>query len=293
MMKHKTTPVSLFFASAIWLLASTAQVSAQDLPQRLSHARNSSSQRYEINQTFDGQAYRKDNNVWVYTKEFADIFGMPGQYIGDVRGVAAAAFRVEDTSFQECGFFGKADACRRVEACLLDLYFDESKEPLPWVTDSKSQWKPSYSSMIWLRPPNVEKERPHGTLAIDPPKGVIRNELTHSAIIPFADPKSKVEAIFTTNANSDRGGPDEVSGALPIRGYMRSFYRDLSVVNVQFSCTPSSRQDININLDAKRDGVFESPLARFNRVYLPKLFVQRINELQRTQNAKNAIPNLK
>lgn len=288
-MKLKTGLVTLHLAAMILFAVCAGQVFAQDSSQRLSTARNSSSQRYEINQTFDGQVYWKDNNVWVYTKDFADLFGMPGQSVEDVQGIAAAAFRIEDTSFQECGFFGRADACRRVEMCLIDLYFDESKTPLPWATEIKSQWKPSYSSMVWLRPPNVKKERPHGTLAVDPPPGVIRNELTHSALIPFADPVSKIEAIFTTNANTDQGGVEAVSGALAIRGYMRNFYRDLSVINLQFGCGTTSRKDVNIWLDAKRDGIFETPVARFNRVYLPTKFVQRINERLRAQSGKNPI----
>lgn len=106
--------------------------------QRLSTPRNSASQRYEVNQTFDGQAFYKDNNVWVYNKEFAELFGMPAKYIEDVQGVVAAAFRIEDTSYQQCGFGGRIDACRKVEECLLDLYFDESKTPLPWATEIKS-----------------------------------------------------------------------------------------------------------------------------------------------------------
>jgi hypothetical protein len=288
-MKLKTGLVVLHMASMILFLVCARQVSAQDSSQRLSTVHNSASQRYEINQTFDGQVYRKDNNVWIYTKEFADLFGMPKQYIGDVRGIAAAAFRIEDTSFQECGFFGKADACRRVEECLIDLYFDESKTPLPWATAIKSQWKPSYSSMVWLRPLDIRRERPHGTLAVDPPSGVIRNEVMHSAFIPFADPVSKVEAIFTTNAYTDRGGMEAVSGALPLRGYMRDFYRNFSVVNLRFGCGTTSREDINIRLDAKRDGIFEIPVARFNQVYLPTIFVQKINERMRVQSGTTPI----
>ena len=68
--------------------------------QRISKERNSASQRYEINQTFDRSAFYKDNNIWVYNKEFADLFGMPAKYIEGVQGIAAAAFRIEDTSYQ-------------------------------------------------------------------------------------------------------------------------------------------------------------------------------------------------
>lgn len=288
-MKLKAALMVLYIASMTLLLLFTRQVSAQDSAQSMAVVSSTPSRRYENNQTFVGRVYRKDNNVWIYTKEFADLFGMPGQYIGDVQGIAAAAFRIEDTSIQECGFLGRADACRRVEECLLDLYFDESKTPLPWATEIKTQWRPSYSSMIWLRSLN-KKERPHGNLAVDPTPGVIRNESTHSSFIPFADPVSKLEAIFTTNANTDRGGVDAVSHALSIEGYMRNFYRNLSVVNIRFGCGAPSREDINIRLDAIRHGIHDIPVARFNRIYLPKIFAKKISERTRVQKEKNPLP---
>lgn len=276
----------IFFST---LLICSMQVVAQDATQRLSSVRNQSSQRYEINQTFGGQAFLKDNNIWVYTKEFAELFGMPQQYIDGVKGIAAAAFRIEDSSYQECGFGGNANACRKVEQCLLDLYIDESKDPLPWATDIKSQWLPWYSSMIWLRPRDPQ-ERPHGVLAMDPPPGVIRNKLLHSAFIPFADPDSKVQAIFTSNQGNPYATEEKgASGSLPLIGYMRDFYRNLSVVNLQFGCMTTSRKDITIWLDAKQNGPLETPLARFNRIYLPPTFVQRMNERMKAQSDRNAV----
>ena len=265
----------------------TAQVPAAQ--QRLGQPRNGSSQRYEVNQTFDGSAFYKDNNVWVYTKEFAGLFGMPAKYIEDVQGVAAAAFRIEDSSFQECGFGGQANACRKVEQCLIDLYFDESKTPLPWASDIKTQWLPWYSSMRWLRP-EEPKERPHGMLAIEPPTGVIRNETLHGQVIPFADPVSKRQAIFTSNRGDATAGDEEVSGgSLALIGYTRDFYKTLSVVNLQFGCMTFTRKKINLRLDAKKSGAYEVPIARFNRLVLPEGFVQRINDLQKANSDKNAI----
>lgn len=281
---HAFTPL---ISAAAFLFPALAI--SQEAAQRLTTPRNQSSQRYEINQTFDGQVYRKDNNVWVYTKDFADLFGMPKEHIEDVQGIAAAAFRIEDTSFQECGFGGKADACRKVEECLLDLYFDESKHPLPWATDIKMQWKPSYASMIWLRPLDIRAERPHGTLAVEPPPGIVRNKGGNSAFIPFADPVSKVEAIFTTNAQTDQGGESAVSGALYVKGYMRDFYRGLSVVSLQFGCMTTSRKPVNVRLNAIRDGAYQAPVAEFNRVLLPTGFVSRMNAQMKAQSDRNAI----
>ena len=264
-----------------------AQAQIPPAQQRLSTPRNSASQRYEINQTFDGQAFYKDNNVWVYTKEFADLFGMPAKYIEDVQGVVAAAFRIEDTSYLQCGFGGRIDACRKVEECLLDLYFDESKTPLPWATEIKSQWQPAYASMRWLRPLN-RAERPHGTLAVEPAPGIIRNETLHGQMIPFADPVSKREAIFTTNLNAGESSGWSMSGSMGTIGYTRDFYKNLSVVNLQFGCGTFTRHTIDIHLDSKRQ-VFDTPIAEFNRVKLLEGFAKRIKDLQKAQSDKNAI----
>ncbi|MBA3772339.1 MAG: hypothetical protein H0X13_07610 [Ramlibacter sp.] len=272
--------------TAVLILSGGAQAQTPAPTQRLSTERKQSSQRYEINQTFDGQAFFKDNNVWVYTKDFADLFGMPAKYIEDVQGIAAAAFRIEDTSFQQCGFGGQVDACRKVEECLLDLYFDESKNPLPWATDIKSQWQPAYASMRWLRPLN-RAERPHGTLAVEPDPGIVRNETLHGQLIPFADPASKREAIFTSNV-SVSGDAEAISGSMALIGYTREFYKTLSVVNLQFGCRTFVRKQVNIRLDAKKSGAFETPIARFNRVVLSEGFVQRIKDLQKAQSDKNA-----
>lgn len=274
--------------TVILLLFCTPYAQAQEQAERLSRVTNQSSQRYEINQTYGGQAFFKDNNIWAVNKEFADLFGMPQQFIDDLGGVAAAAFRIEDTSYQDCGYGGKADACRKVEECVLDLYFDETKTPLPWATDIRMQWYPKNSSMRWLRPLDVRKERPHGTMAVEPPPGIIRNKGGYSAFIPFADPVSKVEASFVTNAKIDRGRPDEVSGGMNLLGYMRDFYRDLSVVSLRFGCTTAARPVVDIWLNSIRDGVFEPPVAKFNKVTLPAGFVQRISERMQIQKERNA-----
>lgn len=271
--------------AAIAALGAQAQTPPPPAGQRAE--RNSASQRYEVNQTFDGRAFLKDNNIWVYTQAFADLFGMPAQYVEGVQGIAAAAFRIEDTSYQQCGMGGQANECRKVEQCLLDLYFDDSKTPLPWASDAKSQWLPWYSSMRWLRPKGKD-EKPYGMDALETPSGVIRNETLTSPLVAFADPVSKRQAIFTTNA-AVRGGDESISGSLAIIGFTRDWYQSISVVSLQFGCSPFVRNQISIRLDAKKSGAFEEPVARFNRVVLPEGFVQRIKDLLKAQSDRNEV----
>ena len=76
---------------------------------------------------------------------------------------------------------------------------------------------------------------------------------------------------------------------MAIIGFTRDFYRTLSVVNLQFGCSPLKVGSINLRLDAKKSGSYEAPIARFNRLVLPKSSVRRINDLQKVQSDKNAV----
>jgi len=49
-------------------------------------------------------------------------------------------------------------------------------------------------------------------------------------------------------------------------------------VSLQTGCSPFSRKTINVRLDARR-GVYDDPIARFNRILLPAGFVQRIKDV--------------
>lgn len=262
---------------------------AQDAAQqRLGTPSNQSSQRYEINQTFDGRVFRKDQSVWAYNKEFADLFCMPAKYIEAVQGVAAVAFRIEDRNIVECGYGGKESNCRKIEDCVLDLYFDESKTPLPWATDIKSQWLPRSASMIWLRPLD-RKEKPYGMDAPDTPEGVLRNKSLSSPIVAFADPLSKIQAIFVTNANVGENSGWDMSGVQSILGYTRNFYRGLSIVNLQMGCQIPARKTFELRLESKVNGAFDKSIASFNKIFFPVDFVRRMNDALKINSDRNAI----
>ena len=273
-------------AVATWLAVSSstltwAQQAAPAIGERPS---NQSSQRYEINQKFGGSAFRKDTNIWVHTKEFADLFGMPASQIDAIQGAAAAAFRIEDRNMLECGYGGKEENCRRIEDCVIDLYFDETKHALPWATDIRAQWLPKTPSHAWLRPADP-KEMPNGVLAYDTPSGVLRNESLRSQVVAFADPVSKRQAIFLTNARSRDAG---ISGSLAVLGYTRHFYKQLSVVSLQMGCTNVRESGLSIQLDSKKD-VFDQPIASFNRIAIPDSFATRVNAQMKANSDKNSL----
>ncbi len=79
-----------------------------------------------------------------------------------------------------------------------------------------------------------------------------------------------------------------MSGAMALTGYMRDFYRGISVVNLQYGCSVSSRKTVDIRLDAKKE-IFDKPFAEFNRVKLPEGFLQRIRDKQKDQSDRNAV----
>ena len=80
------------------------------------------------------EVYRRDPNIWVYTPEHAKRAGMPLEWASDdLKGVAAAAFRLErDGAEEDCGWGGNLNACKPVYRCVLELYFDRQEHKLPW-----------------------------------------------------------------------------------------------------------------------------------------------------------------
>lgn len=100
---------------------------------------------------------RLDNNVWVYTKEFAKRFGMPKRWIGgkDFKGALALAYRDEIYNVRTCGYFQSWEGCREFEnQCVLDIYVPHNSKTIPWNTDKSYAYKyggGAYSSSQWLK----------------------------------------------------------------------------------------------------------------------------------------------
>ncbi len=256
----------------------------RETPSQWSKPGNDASPCYEVNQTFDGTSFLKDNNIWTYTKDFAELFGMPARHIEGLQGADAVAFRIQDDLYQRCGMGGNINACQKLETCIVDLYFDESKTKLPWASDLQAQWVPRNNSMLWLKSQERE-ERPHGLMAIDPPSDVVRLKWANEHLIAFADPATRLQAIFMTNVGTDQGGDDAGSNRLFIDGYFRRFYRDMSVVSVQLGCFISSRKTIAIRLEQQE--VRHQTTKRYLKVVLPEGFVSRIHELNKVRKERD------
>lgn len=138
--------------------------------------------------------FRKDPNLWVYTREVAERVGMPLEWASDeLKGVAAAAYRVERMGAEEdCGWGGNAQACRPVMQCVLELYFDRQAHPLPWAPNRQVadfDWQ-TISSAYHFLPANGWGPAPNGDISRGTKGSSNYPNLNRS---PFSDPQTGEE----------------------------------------------------------------------------------------------------
>jgi hypothetical protein len=88
---------------------------------------------YEDTFTFKHKkTYAVDPWIWGYTKEFAERFHMPQQWVEpELKGALAVAFRVTNIGTTMCGYGGKEDNCWPPMGCQMDIYYD-NKIDLGW-----------------------------------------------------------------------------------------------------------------------------------------------------------------
>jgi hypothetical protein len=92
---------------------------------------------HDENYTFQNRGtYVLDPYIWVYTKEFAERFRMPEEWIEpELKGAYAVAWRMTTIGEIMCGHGGKADNCWKPLNCQMDIYYD-NRIDLSWVTDA-------------------------------------------------------------------------------------------------------------------------------------------------------------
>jgi hypothetical protein len=115
--------------------------------------------RYEDGFTFKyGKSFSKDPWTWGYTKEFAEQFRMPVEWIEpQMQGILAIAFRVSDVGQGvTCGLGGREDNCWPNVICQFDIYYDNRLE-LPWIKEAvmRDNFLTGISSRVylWQHPP--------------------------------------------------------------------------------------------------------------------------------------------
>lgn len=232
---------------------------------------------YVERQVFKGKAYFKDNNVWVYTPAFAKTFGMPPENVyAELEGIEAAAFRVEGSGFQDCGYGGKEENCKEQYRCVTDVYIDEARYPLPWATQDRADWHPYYSSIQWLERPGERGVIPPTPPLTKKQKGVI----TWSSLHPFADPEIHDEVFIGHNGNVPKD--HEVGcGGIPIFGYKRNVIDGLSLVSLSYTCMQrnSEKRSVQFQFQSCRmDGYQSKTLKKFHQFVFPDAFERRIDQ---------------
>ena len=129
---QRTTSLSrVFLMTCLLVLAQLANAQRPEPPPI-------AERRYEDSFTFKyGASFSKDPWTWGYTKEFAERFRMPEQWIEpEMKGILAIAFRVSDVGQSvTCGLGGREDNCWPSVVCQFDIYYDNSIQ-LPWVKEA-------------------------------------------------------------------------------------------------------------------------------------------------------------
>lgn len=82
-----------------------------------------------------------DPNTWVYTRAFAERFGMPEGWVSDeLSGAEAVAFRGHFDGTWDCGYLGAPSACTPNFSTVFEVYVRDDV-PLPWVGDLESEYQ--------------------------------------------------------------------------------------------------------------------------------------------------------
>lgn len=188
--------------------------------------------------TFEGQSrpgpYAVDPHIWVYTREFAERFGMPLKWIDpELKGVEAAAWRKTKTGYVTCGWGGKKDACREEE--VLELYFDTAKTKLPWAP-----WSEEFQHLgdrLWvtstrfLTTQRCEHRREPSPTPLyrrpDPQRDCIENTYR----MPFANPESGDEIHLHYKAKGYSGQGNSIG----VSAYDKSAYPKLAWVQIGYT----------------------------------------------------------
>lgn len=223
------------------------------------------------------QSFYKDNNIWVYTPAFAKTFGMPPESIyPDLKGIEAAAYRIEDPGYKLCGMGGKEENCMTQYRCVTDVYIDESKYPLPWATDQMADWHPYYSSVQWLEKTGERGAVPKIPTDMKPFSGMTM----YSSLHPFMDLETHIKVYVGHNGDMPKSYKDAFSG-VPVFGFKRGVIGGLSMVSLSYGCMSRSEGHTDIIFSfrsATSDEIGRSTtLKKFHEFVLPDVFERKID----------------
>jgi hypothetical protein len=219
--------------------------------------------------------FRRDPNIWVYTKEVAKRAGMPLEWASDeLKGVAAAAFRMErDGAEEDCGWGRNPKACKPVVQCVLELYFDRQAHVLPW--DPKRMVADFYwqdvSTAFHFLPANGFEAADNGDLSRGNRDS--KNFPNLAARSPFSDPQTGEELGFARKGSAAKS---------KVLAYDREIHGRYAFVRLDDGCGRSKHVFFDGDtLQLRRiDGLgisLKSPVQ--HEVHLPNSWIERIRTL--------------
>jgi len=250
----------------------------------------------ENSQAFKKQGSYKGAYLSVYNANFAETFDLPQSGIEPkLKNIEAAIFRIEDDE-SVCGLDATAESCKQNYRCMLDIYVDESKHPLPWSTDQKADWETNYTSLKLL----FDKRYADNFDS----KGKRKNfaafaEVDGGFVSPFAHPQTHTKAEFYENSRTRHIGRNKVDNEaldysyVDMFGYRRHAIAGLTMLALRYDCNKRSpeKKQVNYRL-ADSEPSLESIHNghRFFEFDLPEQFLNFVNKHLETYINVNDVP---
>lgn len=236
--------------------------------------------------TFEGQVrpgpYSVDPHIWVYTKEFAERFGMPLEWADpELKGAEAAAWRKTKTGYVTCGWGGKKDACREEEGEVLELYFDTAETKLPWAPWSEEfqhlgdrLWS---TSTRFLTTQRCESRREPSPTPLVGRSDRHRDCIENTYRTPFADSKTGSEIHLYAKGRSYNGqGNGRSIAAYDKRAYPNVAWVQLGYSRVVGLFEPPEAAILTLET---RDSPLGKTLQVYHTIVLPQSFDRSIKAL--------------
>ena len=271
------------------LQEAVAQTEAGNLPSRTKTFKEQQEEEakrpmnWQTRFTFEGQIrpgpYSVDPHIWVYTKEFAERFGMPMEWVdSNLKGVEAAAWRKTKTGYVTCGWGGKKDACKEEDAAVLELYFDSNKVKLPWAP-----WSEEFqhlSDRLWgtstrfLTTQRCEHRRQPTSTPLYRRPDPQRNCVENTYRTPFSDPQNGEEIHLYEKGISYSGQGNRTGMA----AYDKRAYPNLAWVQIGYTrpvglFNPPEAAVLTLET---RDAPLGKTLQQYYKIILPEDFDRRI-----------------
>lgn len=237
--------------------------------------------------TFEGQVrpgpYAVDPNVWVYTKEFAERFGMPMEWVSpDLKGVEAAAWSKVKTGGTTCGWGGNKEACKENENDRLTLFFDTTKSKSPWRIGIRDTDYAIQGAVGYLSPQKCETRRKPSESTIARAMHGDKNTCNaHVEEQPFADSDTGAD-IFWFGKGIAYAGQGNL---IRVGAYDKSTYPRLAWVQMGYTRPVglfNPPEAAVLTLEA-RDAPLGKTLKKYHEIILPEGFDRRIKAILDSQ----------